>query len=145
MFIFSIWTESYLNYLFALLITSGVGALRFLEDPPQFFSSHVGMNLDFNCTTDDPNATVSLLHSSNFVAWTEKRVTPNKLALREQVFTLLNVALLDGGQYRCKATDQSSQTIQWPSSHGFLFVHAGVLTFYFLEWFQLSLVKSKTK
>ena len=104
--------------------TAGVRAFGFLKNPPQFLTSHVGRNLDFSCATDDPNATVSLLYGSN-APWTEKRVTPNKLALRAQVFTLLNLVLLDGGQYRCKATSQSGQTIQ--SSAALVFVHEGVL------------------
>ena len=88
-------------------------------------TSYVGRNHDFNCTTDDPNATVSLWHNRGSGTWTEKHVTLNELALRGQVFTLLNLVLLDGGQYRCKATDQSGQTIQ--SSQVFLYVDAGVL------------------
>ena len=105
--------------------TAGVRAFKFLKNPPQFLTSYVGRNLDFSCATDDPNATVSLWHSSNFITWTEKLVTPNKLALRGQVFTLLNLVLLDGGQYRCKATSQSGQTIQ--SNAAFVFVDSGVL------------------
>ena len=68
---------------------------------------------------------MSLWHNRGSWTWTEKRVTLNELALRGQVFTLLNLVLLDGGQYRCKATSQSGQTIQ--SSQVFLYVDSGVL------------------
>ena len=106
--------------------TAGVKALRFLKDPPQFAISYVGMNLDLNCTTDDPNATTSLLYAASFGGvWAEKLVKPNQLDLMGQVFTLLNLVLLDGGSYACKATDQSGQTIQ--SSATFVFVSPGVL------------------
>ena len=52
-------------------------------------------------------------------------VTPNKLLLKKQVFTLVNLILSDGGYYKCKATDQSGQTIEW-NSHSVLFVQAGL-------------------
>ena len=71
---------------------------------------------------------MSLLFSDNFGAsWSEKPVTPNKVVLKKQVFTLINIVLRDGGIYACRATDQSRKTIQWPSNHGFFFVQSGVL------------------
>ena len=110
--------------------TAGAVALEFLQDPPLILSSHVGESVDFNCSTDDPNAAVSLLFSDNFGAsFSEKRVTPNKVVLKKQVFSLINVVLRDGGIYTCRATDQSGKTIQWPSNHGFFFVQSGALVF----------------
>ena len=101
--------------LFALL-SVGVGALKFLQGPPQLQASHVGWSVDYNCTTDDPNATVSLLQSKDFgFTYNVFPVTPNKLLLREQVFTIVNLVLADGGDYKCKAMDQSGQTIEWDS------------------------------
>ena len=71
---------------------------------------------------------MSLLFSDNFGAsWSEKPVTPNKVVLKKQVFTLINIVLRDGGIYACRATDQSGKTIQWPSNHGFFFVQSGLL------------------
>ena len=111
--------------LFALL-SVGVGALKFLQDPPQLQASHVGWSVDYNCTTDDPNATVSLLQSKDFgFSYNVFSVTPNKLLLTEQVFSIVNLVLLDGGYYKCKATDQSGQTIEWDSG-SMLFVRAGL-------------------
>ncbi|CAH3188573.1 unnamed protein product, partial [Porites lobata] len=92
----------------------GVGALKFLQDPPSVQASYVGWTVDYNCTTDDPSATVSLSYSRNFgISYTVLQVSPNKLVLRKQVFTLVNLILSDRGLYKCEATDQSGQTIQW--------------------------------
>ena len=41
------------------------------------------------------------------------------------MFTIVNIVLLDGGEYKCKATDQSGQTIEW-NSGSMLFVRAGM-------------------
>ena len=109
-----------------LLYSVGVGALKFLQDPPQLQASHVGWSVDYNCTTDDPNATVSLLQSNDFgFSYNVIPVSPNKLLLRKQVFTIVNLILSDGGSYKCKATDQAGQTIEW-NSGSMLFVQAGL-------------------
>ena len=111
--------------LFALF-SVGVGALKFLQGPPQLQASHVGWSVDYNCTTDDPNATVSLLQSKDFgFTYNVFPVTPNKLLLREQVFTIVNLVLADGGHYKCKAMDQSGQTIEWDSG-SILYVQSGL-------------------
>ena len=108
------------------LCSVGVGALKFLQDPPQLQASHVGWSVDYNCTTDDPYATVSLLQSRDFgFSYNVLQVSPNKLLLRKQVFTIVHLILSDGGNYKCKATDQSGQTIEWPSG-SILFVQAGL-------------------
>ena len=44
-------------------------------------------------------------------------LTPNKLILNCQVFTVLNIAVSDGGQYACRATDQSGTTITSRTVH----------------------------
>ena len=112
--------------VFVLLFSVGVGALKFLQGPPQLQASYVGWSVDYNCTTDDPNATVSLLHSIDFgVSYNVSPVTPNKLLLRKQVFTVVHLILWDGGHYKCKATGQSGQTIEWDSG-SMLFVQAGL-------------------
>ena len=108
------------------LCSVGVGSLKFLQDPPGLQVSHVGWTVDYNYTTDDPNATVLLLKSTDFgFSFKVFPVTPNKLLLREQVFTIVNLILSDGGDYKCKATDQSGQTIQW-NSGSTLFLQAGL-------------------
>ena len=97
-----------------LLFSVGVGALKFLRGPTRTQTSHVGWRADYNCTTDDPNATVSLLYSGDLgLPFNVIPVTPNKLLLRKQVFTLVKLILWDGGYYKCKATDESGQTIEW--------------------------------
>ena len=108
------------------LLSVGVGALKFLQDPPPIQASHVGWSVDYNCTTDDPNATVSLLQSRDFeISYNVFPVTPNRLLLSKQVFTIVHITLSDGGQYKCKATDQSGQTIQWKTG-SMLFVQPGL-------------------
>ena len=108
-----------------------MGALKFLQDPPQLQASHVGWSIDYNCTTDDPNATVLLLQSRNFgISFNVFPVAPNKLFLRKQVFTIVNLILSDGAQYKCKATDQSGRTIEW-NSGSMLFVQAGLYEYNF--------------
>ena len=107
------------------LCSVGVGALKFLQDPPLYQYSYVGGSVDYNCTTDDPNATV-LLPSYNF--WTSYNVipvSPNKLLLRKQVFTIVNLIYSDEGSYKCNATDQSGQTIEW-NNGSMLFVRPGL-------------------
>ena len=69
---------------------------------------------------------MSLLQSKDFgFTFNVFPVTPNKLLLRKQVFTVVNLILSDGGNYKCKATDQSGQTIEW-NSGSMLFVQAGL-------------------
>jgi len=85
----------------------------------------LGYNLDINCTTDEPNATVTLLHQPLFAPnWVERTVTPKKIILRGQVFTLLNVIATDGGRYNCEAT-YKNQTIRWSQSSGMAIFDTG--------------------
>ena len=102
----------------------GVDALKFLNLPPQVSSGYLAMNFDFNCSTDDANATVKLFFAADFVNYNERTLSPEKLHLNKQVFTLLNLGVRDGGQYRCKATD-GKENIEWPSTHGLLFLSQG--------------------
>ena len=120
-------------YLFnnCLFSATGVGALRFLNDPEMILVGHFGYNVDFNCTTDDPNATVSLFHSPQFGPLTERPLTPGKLILNGQVFTLINLVRSDGGMYACKATSESGETIQWPFGTGRLLLSQSELTYSF--------------
>ena len=76
--------------------------------------------MDFNCTTDDPAATVALLHSQGIGALTERSLSPNKLILDGQVFTVLNLAVNDAGRYACRATDQSGISITSSELHRIL-------------------------
>ena len=123
-------SKYYVVVVFVLLFSVGVRALKFLQGPPQLQASYLGWSVDYNCTTDDPNATVSLLYSRDFgFSYNVFPVTPNRLILRKQVFTLVNVILSDGGYYKCKATDQSGLTIEWKSG-SMLFVQAGLYEYF---------------
>ena len=93
----------------------GVDALKFLSPPPQVSSGYLARNIDFNCSTDDANATVKLFFAADFVNYNERTLSPEKLHLNKQVFTLLNLGVKDGGQYRCKATD-GKENIEWTST-----------------------------
>ena len=107
-----------------VFLAVGVDALKFLNPPPQVSSGYLARNIDFNCSTDDANATVKLFFAADFVNYNERTLSPEKLHLNKQVFTLLNLGVRDGGQYRCKATD-GKKTIEWPSTHGLLFLSQG--------------------
>lgn len=102
----------------------GVDALKFLNPPPQIASGYLAMNFDFNCSTDDANATVKLFFAPGSANYNERTLSPEKLHLNKQVFTLLNLGVSDGGQYKCKATD-GKENIEWPSTHGLLFLSQG--------------------
>ena len=118
--------KSKYSFVVVLLCSVRAGALKFLQNPPSIQGSHVGWSVDYNCTTDGPNVTLSLLQSRDFgVSYNVLPVSPNKLLLRKQVFTLVNLILSDGGYYKCKATDQSGQTIEW-NTGSMLFVQAGL-------------------
>ena len=111
------------------LFTAGAGALKFLDPPSPpnvILYGILGMNVDINCSTDDPNATVTLLHTTDYVNWIEKPLEPGKLVLNGQVFTLLNLIVSDGGKYNCKATN-GKQTIQWPQMYGMMLLSSGEL------------------
>ncbi|XP_078371752.1 hemicentin-1-like isoform X1 [Oculina patagonica] len=121
---------SLVSCAFLVLTAPGAGALKFLNPPAIVLQGFLGLNIDINCTTDNPNATVSLLHTKNFVTWTERTVEPNKLILNGQVFTLLYLVVGDGGRYNCKAT-AGSQTIRWPMSSGYMILQSGALPKHF--------------
>ncbi|XP_015772820.1 PREDICTED: hemicentin-2-like isoform X2 [Acropora digitifera] len=91
--------------------TSGKGGLKFSGKLDQFASAYLGYSMDIDCTTDDPTASVVLLHNQGSGPLTERPLTPNKLILDGQVFTVLNITVSDGGQYACRAADQSGTTI----------------------------------
>ncbi|XP_068702886.1 fibroblast growth factor receptor 4-like isoform X1 [Montipora foliosa] len=94
-----------------ILTAPGTRALNFIDDSMQFIPAHLGLNTNINCTTDDPNATVTLLHSQGAQPLQERPLQANKIVLNEQVFTVLNIIVSDGGIYSCKATSQSGTTI----------------------------------
>ena len=98
-------------FIVFLYYASGTEALKFIGKLDVFATAYLGFSMDFNCTTDDPTASVALLHNQGSGPLTERPLNPNKLILNGQVFTVLNIAISDGGQYVCRATDQSGTTI----------------------------------
>ncbi|XP_067039207.1 matrix-remodeling-associated protein 5-like isoform X2 [Acropora muricata] len=94
-----------------ILNAPGMEALKFIGKRDAYATAYRGFSMDFNCTTDDPTASVALLHNPGFGPLTERPLTPNKLILDGQVFTVLNIAVSDGGLYKCRATDQSGTII----------------------------------
>ena len=117
----------FVHILMVICFSAGTGALTFLSPPVPVLHALLGMNMDINCTTDEPSATVKLLHQPRFTYWVERPVTPNKLLLRGQVFTLLNVIVSDGGRYNCEAT-YKNQTIRWPVTFGMAVIRQGELS-----------------
>ena len=104
----------FVHVLMVIFFSTGVGALTFVSPPPPVVTAYLSLNMNVNCTTDEPSATVKLLHQPSFSNWVERVVEPSKLILRGQVFTLLNVIVSDGGRYKCEAT-YKNETIEWPT------------------------------
>ena len=103
--------------MFVLMVVcslAGAEALTFASPPPPVLLVYLGLNMDINCTTNEPSAAVKLLHQPTFTYWVERAVKPSKLILRGQVFMLLNVMASDGGRYKCEAT-YKNETIEWPT------------------------------
>ena len=97
--------------MFFFFCIAGVRALKFLNPPPPFAKGYFGLNMTFNCTTNDPDATVSLLHQKKGGSpWIDRALTPNKIILKGQTFTVLNLIKDDAGNYKCKARDKSGST-----------------------------------
>ncbi|XP_068720911.1 vascular endothelial growth factor receptor 1-like isoform X1 [Montipora capricornis] len=91
---------------FCLIFASvGTGALHFIGNSPPSIRRYTGLNASIDCTTDDPNATVTLLHFGE-----ERPLRENKIVLNEQVFTVLDLTVSDFGPYKCKATSQSGSS-----------------------------------
>ena len=114
-FVYRFFSKYSVVFVFALF-SVGLGALKFLQDPLPFQTSHVGGSVNYNCTTDDPNALVSLLRSGDFgVSYNVIPVTPNKLAAVPNskvnitkdasyvraTLKIANAQLADTGTYKC--------------------------------------------
>lgn len=96
--------------------------------PKTLLYGYMGQNLEINCSTNDENATVSLLHRRHpFADFTKQKLEPNRLSMKGQVFTLWNLDLRDGGRYSCEATDKANNSIRWPDGKGYLILDRGKL------------------
>lgn len=102
--------------------------LAFLMQPKTILLGYLGQNLQINCSTNDENATVSLLHKRHsLTVFTKRKPEANKLLIQGEVFTLLNLDLSDGGMYSCEAKDQANNRIRWPRGTGYLILSQGKL------------------
>lgn len=107
--------------------------LAFLMQPKTILLGYLGQNLQINCSTNDENATVSLLHKRHsLTVFTKRKPEANKLLIQGEVFTLLNLDLSDGGMYSCEAKDQANNRIRWPRGTGYLILSQAKLPDYFV-------------
>lgn len=94
--------------------------------PKIILHGYMGQNLQINCSTNDEKATVSLLHRHHsLAAFTKRKPEANKLSMKGQVFTLLNLDLRDAGMYSCEANDRANNSIRWPVGTGYLLISRG--------------------
>ena len=116
------WLYQFLFFLFQ------TEPLAFLAQPKTILLGYLGQNLQINCSTNDENATVSLLHKRHsLTAFSKRKPEANKLLIQGEVFTLLNLDLRDGGMYSCEARDQANNRIRWPRGTGYLIFSQGKL------------------
>jgi len=102
--------------------------LTFPLQPKTVLLGYLGQNLEINCSTNDENATVSLLHKRHsLTVFTKRKPETNKLLIQGKVFTLLNLDLRDSGMYSCEAKDQANNRIRWPLDTGYLILSQGKL------------------
>ena len=100
--------------------------LAFVKQPQNVLKGYMGQKLVINCSTNDEDAVVSLLHKRHpFAAFTERKPAANKLWKKGQVFSLLNLDLKDAGIYTCEARNRANVTIRWPAGTGYLLLSRG--------------------
>ena len=100
--------------------------MAFLKKPHIVLEGYLSRNSRIDCSTNDGNATVSLLHKYHpLAAFTERQLKSNKLSRKGQVFKLLNLDVGDAGIYACEARSQASKVIRWPHGTGYLFLSRG--------------------
>jgi len=107
--------------------------LVFLEPPQVVIQGYLGQNVIINCTTNDQDAKVSLLHRRHpFASFTERKPKAYKLWKKRQVFRILNIDVRDAGMYSCAATDRAHQSIHWPRFTGYLILSQASLPDFFV-------------
>ena len=125
---FSLSSNSTIRLRYIFLSSLQTEPLAFLMQPKTILLGYLGKNLEINCSTNDDNATVSLLHKRHsLAAFTKRTPEPNKLSVQRKVFTLLNLDLRDSGIYSCEAKDRENNRILWPLGTGYLIVIQGKL------------------
>ena len=124
---FQRYNTGYIYFVFCFVLFQ-TEPLALLMQPKKILLGYLGQNLQINCSTNDENATVSLLHKRHsLAAFTKRKPEANKLLMQGEVFTLLNLDLRDGGMYSCEATDQANNRIRWPLGTGYLIFSQGKL------------------
>ena len=83
---------------------------------PIFQRVQRGGDKDFNCSTNDPNATVAFWMKKGALPWKKRELKPEKLVRKGDVFTLLKIDSNDAYSYRCQAVSSTGQTIMTPKS-----------------------------
>jgi len=103
--------------------------LAFTKQPQNVLRGYIGQRLVINCSTNDEDASVSLLHKRHpFAAFSERKPSANKLWKKRQVFYLLKLDLRDAGIYTCEASNRANETIRWPAGTGYLMLSRGKVT-----------------
>ena len=107
--------------------------LAFVKKPQNILKGYLGQTILINCSTNDQDATVSLLYRRHpFVAFVELELEEKKLLKKGQAFELLNVGLRDSGFYACEAKNEANDKIRWPPGTGYLILNEGEVNLIFL-------------
>ncbi|XP_022797152.1 hemicentin-1-like isoform X1 [Stylophora pistillata] len=107
--------------------------LEFLDQSPVIIRGYLSQNVVINCSTNDREATVSLLYKQHPLAsFHELNLRENKLLRKGKVFTLLNVERRDAGIYSCQASNRGGWNIRWPHGRGYLIPIRGGLPNHFV-------------
>ena len=100
--------------------------LAFVKKPQNVLKGYLGQKVLIDCSTNDEDATVFLLHRRHpFVAFTELKPKENQLLKKGQVFILLNLDLRHAGFYACEAKNKANNRIRWPTGTGYLMLSQG--------------------
>ena len=107
--------------------------LAFVKQPQNVLKGYTGQKLVIDCSTNDVDVSVFLLHKRHpFAAFTERKPKENKLWKKGQVFSLLDLDLGDTGIYTCEARNRANESIRWPAGTGYLMLSRGKVIIRFI-------------